>query len=346
MPVRMTETAIQAAARRAAETGRRMELSDGALPGLRLRLTPAGARSWALACRDGFGAMRRFPLGEHPTLGIAAAREAARTMRAEVRRGADPVADARRKRAMGKQARDGIGTLALLLELYAIQNGAKLKSWPEMRRRIADVFGARMPRALATIQAADLQLAADAHPSQQSGAAGVRYIRPVLKWGSQRGYVDASVAAVHPPGAVRRRSRVLSREELSVVLGAISDSDNAYWMAMRFMLLTLTRRQECASARWRDFDAGAGTLTIPETKNGQPHVITLPRQAIDLLRARMPETPAPAALIFASSTGGMLSNWDRETKALMEASGTSEWHRHDLRRTGATMLGEMANSLT
>jgi integrase len=43
----------------------------------------------------------------------------------------------------------------------------------------------------------------------------------------------------------------------------------------------------------------------------------------------------------AHSTGGPISNWDRETKVLQEASGTERWTRHDLRRTGATMLGEM-----
>ena len=36
-----------------------------------------------------------------------------------------------------------------------------------------------------------------------------------------------------------------------------------------------------------------------------------------------------------------MSNWDRETKKLHAASGTSGWHRHDLRRTAATMLGDL-----
>ncbi len=38
---------------------------------------------------------------------------------------------------------------------------------------------------------------------------------------------------------------------------------------------------------------------------------------------------------------GRLVNWDRETKRLMEETGTAGWTRHDLRRTGATLLGEM-----
>ncbi len=45
--------------------------------------------------------------------------------------------------------------------------------------------------------------------------------------------------------------------------------------------------------------------------------------------------------MFPSKRGGQLSNWDRETKKLQHASGTNGWHRHDLRRTVATMLGDI-----
>ena len=65
----------------------------------------------------------------------------------------------------------------------------------------------------------------------------------------------------------------------------------------------------------------------------------LSRQAIDLLRSLRPEEPRPDGLVFATSTGRTLGNWDREAKALQEASETADCTRHDLRRTGATMLG-------
>ena len=47
------------------------------------------------------------------------------------------------------------------------------------------------------------------------------------------------------------------------------------------------------------------------------------------------------ALVFPSATGKALVNWDRETKRLQKATGTAGWQRHDLRRTGATLLGEL-----
>ena len=74
----------------------------------------------------------------------------------------------------------------------------------------------------------------------------------------------------------------------------------------------------------------------------------LSRQAIDLLRSRFPTDdignptlPNPEMLVFATSNDAPLGDRDRETKAVQRASGTSGWTRHDLRRTGATMLGEM-----
>ena len=350
MQVRMTETAIQAAAKRAVETGTRQELSDVALAGLRLRLAPSGGRSWVLACRDTLGAMRRFPLGEHPDMGIADARDAARGMRVRVRDGADPVAERRRQRAIGRDARDGIGTLMAVLDLYAKQRGEALRSWPESRRRIESVFSTYLSHPLATMRAGDLQMTADAHEAKQSAAAAVRYIRPVLKWAAQRGYVAAEVAVLHQPATVQRRDRVLSLDELRAVLPTLDASTRPYAAALRFMLLTLARREEVAAASWRDVDLEAKVWTIPTTKNGQPHKVPLSVQAVALLTAQKLTKPAKLlaqkpgdipAFVFHVAGGGRLINWDRETKAAQAASKTEGWTRHDLRRTGATLLGEM-----
>lgn len=341
MPVMMTETAIRSATARAAESGVRVELADERQEGLRLRITPKGVRTWVLACRDPLERMRRFTLGRYPMLGISDAREAARSMRVEVRKGADPTADARKKRAMAREAKEGIGTLRALLDLYGTKRGVALKSWPECRRRIEHVFAAHMAKPLLVLRAGDLQLTADSHKAQQAAAAAVRYVRPVLKWGGQRGYLPAETAVLHPPATVQRRARVLSRDELRALLPVLDRSPRPYAAALRFMLLTLARREEVCQARWADIDLAAQAWTLHDTKNGQPHVVPLSRQAVALLEARRPSEPLPDALVFASEGGRALVNWDRETKQLMVASGTSGWTRHDLRRTGATMLGEM-----
>jgi integrase len=97
---------------------------------------------------------------------------------------------------------------------------------------------------------------------------------------------------------------------------------------MEFMLLTLLRRDEVCDTCWRDIDLDAATLTIiPEkTKNRQPHVVPLSCQAVALLRTMHTRSGGtaqhqPEALVFATSTGSGLVNWDRETKRIMLQAG-------------------------
>jgi integrase len=354
MRVYLTESAIRSAAKRVAETGQREDVSDTGEVGLRIRLNPAHldplSGTWVIAMRDPNGAMRRFTLGKFPAMGVSAARDAARAMRQKVKNGADPIAEAKRKRVLAKQARDGIGTLTALLDLYAKKKGVMLKTWGACRAMIDHVFQAHLGMPLENLRLGDLQMTADSHTSKQSAAAAVRYLRPVLKWAAHpgRNYVSTDLYTITPPATVARRDRVLSRDELSRLLPTLKASTRPYAGAMRLMLWTLARREEVAAMRWGAVDLDLGLWTISETKNGKPHVVPLPRQALALLRDLCATDedgklvkPGADRLVFATSTGERLANWDRETKSIMQASGTEGWTRHDLRRSGATMLGEM-----
>jgi integrase len=111
---------------------------------------------------------------------------------------------------------------------------------------------------------------------------------------------------------------------------------------MRFLLLTLARREEAANAMWENVNMDEATWTIHDTKNKEPHVVPLSNQSVELLNGLSDRKIGP--FVFHTAKGTKLGNWDRETKILQEASKTAGWHRHDLRRTGATMLGEMGET--
>lgn len=338
----LTETAITKAIRDAKAKRQRAEIADGDLAGLRLRIGVSGQASWLLGCRDPHGNARRFLLGAYPALGLRAAREAARTTREAVRQGADPIAENRAKRRAAADARLGINTLGSLIDLYAQQGGgAELKSWAECRRRIRHVFEPFIDRALASLTAADLQMHADAYAAKQSAAAAVRYLRPILKWAAApgRAYLPMAVTLITPPATVKKRDRVLTRAELAAILPVLRNGGSSYRSAMLFLLLTLARREEVCSARWQDVDLQAAEWRIPETKSGNAHRVPLSRQALAVL-ARM-GSPSPEALIFPSQRGRALLNWDRATKLVWTETKTAGWQRHDLRRTGATLLGEL-----
>ena len=338
----LTATAIAAATKRAAADGRPIILKDPGERGLELRIGSSGTRVWSLQCRDASGQPRRFTVGAYPALGLGKARDECRALRERIRLGADPVAEGRKQREDARNARDGIGTLAALIDTYERHQGGKLKSWPECRRRIESVFAKHLKRSVADLSLQALQHTADHWPSGQSAAAAVRYIRPILKWAAHpgRAYVAHDLVLITPPATVGRRQRVLTRDELSRLLPVLRASTSAYAVAAEFMLLTACRRDEVCGARWRDVDLDIRQWRLPETKNGMEHLVPLSRQAVALLRARLPADPDPRAFVF-TSDGAKLINWDRATKSFMSASNTEGWHRHDLRRTAATMMGEM-----
>ena len=341
MLVKLTDQAINKAAREAQADDGRRELSDAGCRGLRIRITPTGTRTWLLGARDPLGKPRRYQIGSYPAMGISAARNAARALHHKVKQeGADPIAEKRHRLALGKAAKAGVGTLRALLDTYGETMEAP-KSWHAGRPRVERVFKRLLDLPISTVTLADLQRCVDGYDYPKSAAFVVRTFRPVLKWASKpgRAYVSVDLMRIDASAKIKPRERVLSEDELRAVLPHLRGSASPHAQMMRFLLLTLARRDEAATATWSNVNLGAATWTITETKNGQPHVVPLSRQAVALLVGL--EKGTPHELVFSTRTGEKLGNWDRHTKAVQKASGTDGWTRHDLRRTGATMLGEM-----
>jgi hypothetical protein len=263
LPLKLTETAINKAIREATQTGRR-DLADAGCPGLLLRVTPSGAASWVLACRDRQGRMRRFPLGRFPSIGISEARGEARSLHARVKHeGADPIADRRRDRSMGADARAGIGTLAAVLDLYTEKRGRSQKAWGEARKRIDLILKPLLGKPFALVVVRDIQLIVDAYPSAASASFMVRSLRPALKWAAQRGYTTEDATRLQPPAPTKRRKRVLSRDELAALLPALRATNRPYGAAFRFMLMTVNAATGNCSGSLAGFKPGSKGLDDP-----------------------------------------------------------------------------------
>jgi integrase len=332
----LTETSIAKAVREAREAGALKELSDPGQQGLWLRVTKTGIKTWVLRARDYTGRFRIFVLGHHPEMGLSEAREAARQLRVQVRGGADPTAERRAARTAQRSPPAPVlstptDTLQAMLTLYEEQRGCDLKSWAHSRKRVDRVFAALLPRSVQSLTAAEFQITADKFPARQSASFAVR------------GYCPPALAAFEQPATVKQRHRVLTREELAALLPVLGDGPEAHGACLRFILLTAARLSEASGARWGDIDWQADTWTIPreQAKSNREHIVPLSRQAVALLRRRVPEDAQPDELIFTTETGSPLSNWDRTGKWFQAASGVTGWHRHDLRRSTATLMGEL-----
>ena len=93
-------------------SGSLIELVDGYVAGLRVRVLPSGTRTWSLNIRDSRGVRRRFDVGAD--LSLSEARRKAEQLRKSVRDGADPTLERRTRRLRAQAARDGVGTFRAL----------------------------------------------------------------------------------------------------------------------------------------------------------------------------------------------------------------------------------------
>ncbi|RPE66985.1 phage integrase family protein [Pacificibacter maritimus] len=199
------------------------------------------------------------------------------------------------------------------------------------------------------------------------------YLSPVLDWaagrntysklGSSRlpllkvvGLENIHDPASNDPQISGKRDRVLKQEELQAILpflkypapqiGKLRVDAKADFrpIAMRFMLFTAARREEVVEMRWRDLDRTNNVWRKPHVKStkggARSQDLPLSQSAVDILKVLPGWTSMqPNELVFPNSNGtGKLGNWQRFQNALYEATGTEGWHRHDLRRTAATLM--------
>ena len=336
-----------------------IELVDGAVAGLRLRVTPSGSKTWSLNIRAN-GVMRRFDVGKE--LGLADARKKATTLRQQINDGGDPTADRREQRSKAVSARLGIGTLETVIDAYfADGNGAGLKSKAEQTKRIKQVFAAHLKRPAMNVTSSDLQRAVDAYSAKVAAARAVGYVNPLVKWALKRSLMQG-VFDIEKPMQNEPKQTVLDEGQLSNLLPTFTDP---YGRCCRMILLTGVRLNEASNATWGQFDVANAIWTIPgearkdtraqakrRLKPKEAMLIPLSQQALVLLEEiRTAELSrrelegngddiAPGDMVFVGQKGGKLDNWDRWLKANFKNSGVDGWSAHALRRTTATLAGK------
>lgn len=117
--------------------------------------------------------------------------------------------------------------------------------------------------------------------------------------------------------------------------------------AFRLMWLTLTRPREAVEARWDEFDLDAALWRIPaqRMKKRKEHVVPLPTQAVDMLRALHGLTGRHAHLF---------PHRDDKTKPMAAASfrqalkalgWAGKYSPHATRTTGSTRLNELSYAI-
>jgi len=310
---------------------------DSITPGLSLRVTPAGARTWYLLYRKGRTA-RRVKLGTWPALDLSDARKLARKTRVRVEsEGADPAHER-------KTARD-VFTVDDLAALYLQHAVATKRTWRDDEWRLKRyILPAWKSRPVGEVTRADAHALLDkivvaGKPTQANRVQAL--ISKIWNFAIDRQHAGANICyRMGKRASERIRATVLSDIDLLTLWRALDDRPGDAADALRLRLLTGQRGGEVHAINWADVDVKARVWTIPgeQAKNGRAHRVPLCPPVLALLEARHKARPEGEARVFP----GLYHQ--REDLREFGAIHGQAYRWHDLRRTVATRLAALGIS--
>jgi integrase len=342
----------------------RVEYFDAAFPGLALRLTDNGGKSWCVFYRFK-GRLRRFTIGRYPALKPAQARREAQAVLERVREaeardgGIDPADQKRARRGLRDQAMDTFGiVVADYLERYARRNLRESTYFQAKRDLEFDAVPAWRNRPVGSIARRDVvdlidRIIERGAPIQANRT--LARLRALFNWAIEKDRLAASpIARMKLPTQEQSRDRVLSDEELRWLWRACDDVGWPFGPLAKFLMLTAQRRDEAASMAWPEIDFDERIWTIPRerAKNDRAHEVQLSDAAIATLRS-LPRVGD--SLIFTTTGETAVSGFSRAKRRLDAAmlaakradvgerkgEAIQNWTLHDLRRTAATGMARL-----
>lgn len=277
----------------------------GHVVGLALQVAAAGTRSWVL--RYSVGPRRRdMGLGSYPSVTLADACTAAREARELLRRGVDPIEDARAKRsAMIAAAVAGL-TFDQAAEKYIAAHEPGWRSSKQSgqwRASLANygspVLGRMLVRDIETAHVVTVLERDSLWTTKTETATRVRRrIENILDWATVRGYRSGANPArwrghldklLPAPSKVARVENfaALPFAEIGDFMTRLRAAPGMGARALEFAILTATRSGEVRGATWSEINLDEGVWVVPgaRMKAAKEHRVPLSKAALDLLRA-------------------------------------------------------------
>lgn len=194
----------------------RTEYFDDDVPGLCLRITEKGHKSWGLYYRFA-GRQQRLGLGNYVALSLKDARKKAADALHDVAHGINPFA--------AKIETRNAPTFRMLAERYRDEYASKKRSHKEMSRIIdrmlVPYFGAMRAKEITRRDVKDmLEKIAKKAPIMANRTLDL--LRRIFKWGIEEDLVAASPCyPIRKPGEEHARSRTLTEDEIKKVWAAL-----------------------------------------------------------------------------------------------------------------------------
>lgn len=323
----------------------RAQYSDTSVPGLILRVTTNGIKTWAFSYRED-GKQRKMVLGRFPAVGLSEARSLARQAYRERLGGHDPQ-DQRdqRKRTASNNRRDTFGKTAEEFQrIYMPRNSAAYQKEVGriLRKDVLPLWGERPITGITKRDCIDL-IEGITEKKGPHAANHVRsMIRKLLSWAAQRDIIDVNPAVnVERPISQRevQRDRVLSDKELRAVWRGAKATPYPFGPFVQLLILTAQRRREVSDIRYENVEGSLWTIPAESTKSSRSNQVHLAKPCMGIIKAA-PRFDGP--FVFSTRAGEVpISGFSKAKKLIDEASGVKDWRFHDLRRTAATRMNEI-----
>jgi integrase len=356
---RFSFTAARLAAVATPDTGA-VQVYDDTTPGLAMRVTKAGARTFVLFRRFN-GRTVRMKLGTLGSMSIPDARKAAQQISGKAAAGVDVVAERAEARARGRTIGDAFATWLsfarhrkrswkhdkrlweLWIEGKPDQSTAKSEAdskEPPTRR----AFPSFARRPICEVKTGDIEnivrAIGETHPRTANKLRAL--LSTVWNHAMRRGDVTVNPVRFAERFPEHSRERFLQEGELAAFLRAVAEEPPTWRDYFLLGLLTGQRRENLSRMRWDEIDLSSGCWHIPasKSKSKRPTTIPLTELAAGLLKRRREETTGEWVFpSYAGSKDGCVREPRKPWQRILKRAGITDLRLHDLRRSVGSWLG-------
>lgn len=317
---------------------------DDSLKGFAVRITSSGIKSFVIEKLIN-GKVRRITLGRYGELTVEQARKEAQKLLGKIATGIDPIAEKQVAKAQSI-------TLSEAFQDYSVIRKAslKLKTLASYESVLNGAFADWKNKPLLAITKDKIQkrhaLLGEEHGEAYANLA-MRILRAIFNFAIGK-YEDAQGRSFISDNPVKRLSQTRAWYRVERRRSYIKLHELAAWyqavMALPnqtlrdyllLILFTGLRRQEAAALRWDQIDLKAKTLTVPETKNHEPHTLPISTYLYELLQTRH-QTKISEYVFPGTGKDGYIVEPRKQMAKVTQSSGI-QFTVHDLRRTFITV---------
>jgi integrase len=334
-----------------AAPGKRYIRQDAVVPGVEVRVTDRGHKTFLLGARyPGSPHFTRRQLGEVGVISLANAREKARHWLESIKGGTDPRVEIERQRAAEREAEANV--FAAVAEAFIARHlrGKRRadRAAREIRTELVSQWGRRPIAEITRADAVRLIEAIVDRPAPAYAHNIFAHARGMFNWCINRGIYGLESSPfdrLRPEALIgprRVRDRVLTDDEIRKAWLATAALGYPWGQAVRLLMLSGVRLREAADAQWQEFDLANRLWTIPPErfKVKAAHTVPLTDDMVELIQ-ELPRWHG-SDLLF-TCTGKPLVNFAKPKERLDRLMGgdVPPWVVHDVRRTVRTRLSQL-----